>query len=144
MHKCKTCAHWKVDNKGALNADDIQAPVDPDTFEPMQMPFEVRRCTTDNIMYFERNPNPNGISVTDASNYFVAIFTGEEFGCVLHSAYDSKEESFIKEFGEQYRSLIVSALQTLAVNKIKWGVKHDFCEREYIRNLIYFAEKAKP
>ena len=79
MKTCKDCAFWE-------NYDDchgqITQPVDPDTWEPMDIGFEVKACKSGNITIFERNPNKDGVSLTDGSNYYARMFTGPDYGCV--------------------------------------------------------------
>ena len=74
---CKTCKHWKEDN------DDVLAnPYDPDTYQRMVMPFEVRRCGQPLLLFCERPVVSNGACVKDASEYWAALYTAEDFGCV--------------------------------------------------------------
>ena len=83
MDKCKTCKHWTSPSANEnWDAASICHPVDPDTYERMKMPFEVRMCESPKIVYFERNPDSTGISLTDASRYYASMLTGEDFGCV--------------------------------------------------------------
>jgi hypothetical protein len=81
---CKTCKNWCITSNSSR--DGIAQPEDPDTCEEAQMPFEVRECCSDNITLFERNPNSNGISLKDGSDYHAVMYTGEDFGCVLYEA----------------------------------------------------------
>lgn len=82
MKHCETCKYWK---KVPLDDfDQIANPTDEDTCEPKEMPFEVRECSSPNITLFERNPNADGISLTDGSDYRAVMYTGPSFGCVLH------------------------------------------------------------
>lgn len=81
MSRCKTCAHWTVD-PDRLNW--ITNPEDPDTFEPMELEFEVRRCTHPRLLFCERPLGSDGFAVADGSVYFAALLTAEDFGCVLH------------------------------------------------------------
>jgi hypothetical protein len=85
MEHCKTCKWWKYEEEELFkenHCDDILHPIDPDTDEEMVMPFEVRRCFSPKIVYFERSPDPMGISVKDGSDYFAGLCTGEAFGCI--------------------------------------------------------------
>jgi hypothetical protein len=82
LGKCKTCEHWCRTSDDRW--DGIANPYDPDTMDYAVMPFEVRQCTSPNIVYFERNPNSNGISLKDGSDYRAVMYTGEDFGCVLY------------------------------------------------------------
>jgi hypothetical protein len=45
-------------------------------------------------------------------------------------------ESFVKEFGESYRDLIVSALQYLDEEESKWALDKPIDRRAYIRDLL--------
>ena len=80
--KCKDCKFW-YDSRGEwCFGHMIINPIDPDTDDPMEMPFEVRECKSPKITLFERNPDPSGVSLTDASEYFARMCTGPDFGCV--------------------------------------------------------------
>jgi hypothetical protein len=81
MSHCKTCKHWiKDDGRG----DSMTSPCDPDTYEPMEMPFEVRECKHPKLLFCERPVENPGFAVADGSTYFAALYTTEEFGCVMH------------------------------------------------------------
>lgn len=93
INLCKTCRHWIA----APEYDPICHPIDPDTFEPMAIPFEVRECTHPALVRFERTSEENGFGVTDASNYKARLCTGPDFGCVRHeSAQPRNEEQYAK------------------------------------------------
>jgi hypothetical protein len=79
MKRCRTCAHWKNDTFSY-----IMDPVDPDTYQPMEMPFEVRRCVHPRLLFCERPLEADGFAVADGSNYYAAFYTAEDFGCVKH------------------------------------------------------------
>ena len=78
MIKCKECKYWKKPNE----YDEIATPIDQDTYKPMVLPFEVRICESENITLFERNPNSNGVSLRDGSDFHCAMYTGEDYGCI--------------------------------------------------------------
>jgi hypothetical protein len=79
--RCATCTHWtKTDDKW----NEITAPFDPDTYEPMSMPFEVRECKHPKLLFCERPVESDGFAVADGSLYFAALYTAEDFGCVRH------------------------------------------------------------
>lgn len=78
---CKTCKHWTFENAGY---DGIANPIDPDTYEPMKMPFEVRRCGHPELMFCERPLDPIGFAVADGSTYMADLYTAEDFGCIRH------------------------------------------------------------
>ena len=80
MRTCESCVHWRVDHQ----PDSIEEPYDPDTYEPMAMPFEVRRCRHPKLLFCERPLERDGFSVADGSEYFAAFYTGPDFGCVRH------------------------------------------------------------
>lgn len=95
MGTCKSCKWWvKVD--GWLN-DDICCPVDPDTFMPMEMPWEVRYCTCPRIRFYERPIEPNEAAVVDGSGFKANLLTASEFGCVLHEYRNEHEEMCDRE-----------------------------------------------
>jgi hypothetical protein len=79
--KCKTCKHWLKDDG---HHSDIMDPYDPDTFEPMKLPFEVRMCKQPKLLFCERPVENPGFAVADGSTYFAGLYTTEDFGCVLH------------------------------------------------------------
>lgn len=87
MDKCKTCKHWKLppDDEKFWRVKDICNPVDPDTFEPMKLDFEVKMCISDKIVWFERQPESTGVSLMDGSDWFSQMLTGEDFGCVNYA-----------------------------------------------------------
>lgn len=79
---CKTCKHWQKDSENTHGS--ITRPVDPDTWKPMVMPFEVRMCSSPAILFHERPVESNGACVADGSAYMAVLFTAEDFGCVRH------------------------------------------------------------
>lgn len=81
---CSSCTHWTAPRPG--DHDPICAPIDPDSFEPMAMPFEVRECKHPRLVRFERPSTRDGVSVVDGSNYRARLCTGPDFGCSLHSS----------------------------------------------------------
>lgn len=77
MNTCQTCKRWTI------SADDhISTPIDPDTWEPMEMPFRVGRCASPFLIEFERPITPIGASVCDGSEYMARLYTAENFGCL--------------------------------------------------------------
>ncbi len=80
MGTCKTCKHWVMPN----DMERICAPEDPDTYEPMEMPFQVRQCTHPVLVFSERPLEPNGFALCDGSGYWAGLYTAEGFGCVNH------------------------------------------------------------
>lgn len=82
MNRCKTCRHWKIPDNP--QASKIAQPCDPDTGELMQMPYATRECAHPQLALFEHPPSNPGFALTDASEYYAALATTEDFGCVLH------------------------------------------------------------
>jgi len=88
MKTCKSCIYW-VDPQDSY--DEIIHPWDHDTeSQKMDMPFEVKKCTSDNITLFERNPDSKGVSLCDGSNYRATMYTGQDYGCVNHRAKNER------------------------------------------------------
>lgn len=83
MSTCSTCKHWTV---GDRYWDPIIAPEDPDTWEPMVMPFEVKVCKHPELLFCERPVDPAGFAVADGSTYMANFYTGPDFGCIKHEA----------------------------------------------------------
>lgn len=79
MIRCKECIFWKMPDNNIY--DPIARPEDEDGGLKI-MPFDVRICKSPNQTLFERNPNINGISLNDGSEYSAVLYTGQEFGCV--------------------------------------------------------------
>lgn len=78
--KCSTCKHWNLGDPDLF--DEITHPMDPDTYEAMEMPFRVGRCTHPKLLFCERPVEHDGLAVADGSNYRAALYTAEDFGCV--------------------------------------------------------------
>lgn len=86
MNTCATCKHWTVvQERDDGSYENIYNPVDPDTWEPMDMPFEIRRCNNPAKTFCERPVERNGFGTADGSTYMADLFTGPDFGCVRHS-----------------------------------------------------------
>lgn len=81
MKTCSTCKHW---TEGDLEWDGRCRPMDPDTYEEMVMPFEVRYCHSPKLMRFERPLEADMASAVDGSEYMAEPLTGPDFGCVNH------------------------------------------------------------
>ena len=84
MKTCDTCKHWHIDPDAFVCVKSYYAPMDPDTFRPMEMPFEVRECMHPAKTFCERPVEPNGFGVADGSTFMAIFLTGEKFGCVRH------------------------------------------------------------
>ncbi len=81
MRRCKQCRWWLNDDDHRYN--EIINPTDPDTYEPMVLPFEVRECKNPNQTFCERPVRDDGFALQDGSGYQANIYTAENFGCVL-------------------------------------------------------------
>ncbi len=99
MNTCKTCKHWKsVKSHAIVRVEEICAPRDQDTYDLMEMPFEVRQCTSPALVFRERTCESNGFSITDASDYFAILCTAEDFGCVRHEVTDAEKALIHPDF----------------------------------------------
>ena len=78
MINCKDCIFWKHTTESWCN---ITKPLDEDTFEPKQMPFEVRYCESPLLLSRERPLESNQAACIDGSNYYAKLVTGPDFGC---------------------------------------------------------------
>ena len=85
MTTCKTCKHWSAPGPYEREVA-LCNPVDPDTFKPMQRGFETRICRMPTQTMFEPPVESNGFALTDGSQYFAVLATGQDFGCVRHEA----------------------------------------------------------
>lgn len=95
--KCRDCKHWGVEPR---EYDRIVTPEDPDTYEPMDpslLAFKVNRCDNPALHRFERPTESNGFAVNDGSEYFAALYTGEDFGCVRFEPKDGNEFAQCRE-----------------------------------------------
>ncbi len=86
MKLCKNCMHW-LDNEDDCVVN--TKPIDPDTYEPMVMPFEVRYCRHPKMTFCELPVEIDGFGVADGSEYRACLITSENFGCVR---YEPKNE----------------------------------------------------
>lgn len=96
MGNCKSCKYWKVKDED-MSCKDIIKPSDPDSFKPMKMPWEVRFCTSPDLLFFERPVAPNQACVIDGSEYMAKLITGPDYGCPNFRLKMSKEEREIAE-----------------------------------------------
>lgn len=80
MNTCKTCKWWIQDD----GYNEITKPLDPDTCEPMKIPWETRLCKCPKIRFYERPVESNEATICDGSQYYAELCTAEDFGCVLH------------------------------------------------------------
>ncbi len=101
---CKDCLFW-IDDESDTNY--IMHPFDEDTFKEKKMPFLVKRCNCSNITLFERNPNIDGVSLCDGSNYRAAMYTGENFGCVNGKEKEKDRGIGMEYNGKEYELIVV-------------------------------------
>lgn len=80
MFFCKDCKYWRVDQ--ADRNDNLIQPVDPDTGEDQEMPFEVRYCKNPKLLKFERPIDETYAAVVDGSDYKAELATGPLFSCI--------------------------------------------------------------
>lgn len=93
MGTCKTCKHWLIPEEDEGYGDMLISPRDPVTYEQEENEeaiaakwgYNVRFCKHPKLETRQR-PDQNGFAVIDASDYYAGLLTGEDFGCVLHSA----------------------------------------------------------
>ena len=81
MQTCETCKYWT----GRDKCDRVTDPEDPDTWEPMAMPWLVRYCEHPRLMQFERPIERDQASCVDGSNYRARLACGPDFGCVHYA-----------------------------------------------------------
>ena len=86
MNNCKTCKWWIDKNNEYCH------PTDEDTYKEKEMPFEVQQCKHPKLLFFERPVEINGFTVADGSGYFAALYTAENFGCILHEESEAENE----------------------------------------------------
>ena len=76
---CKNCRYWQRDREGY---DGIIKPMDEDTYEAKEMPFEVRYCKSPKLIRFERPIEIDVASCIDGSDYMAKLATAESYGCI--------------------------------------------------------------
>lgn len=93
MNTCKTCQHWVTpkDNENPYRYKDLISPYDPVTHEQERTEEEIASKWGYNVRFCEhpklkscQRPDQKGFAVVDGSEYYVALVTGEDFGCILH------------------------------------------------------------
>lgn len=84
MNTCKTCDFWKTPDE--WNGRNLCAPLDQDTFKPMDRGFDVKVCKMPTQTFCETPIERNGFGLADASEYLALLATAEDFGCLRHSA----------------------------------------------------------
>jgi hypothetical protein len=93
METCKTCKHWLVADNDNSYGRSIISPYDPVTYVQekteeaiaLKWGYNVRYCRHPKLEFHQR-PEQNALSVIDGSQYYGALLTGEDFGCILHEA----------------------------------------------------------
>jgi hypothetical protein len=94
MKTCRSCRWWKeYDNDdenssiGVRNVTVGNHPVTYDVLSESQAAqlhgYLVRQCVNPKLLFYER-PSRNALAILDGSQYFAALVTGEDFGCVSH------------------------------------------------------------
>jgi hypothetical protein len=75
--KCKDCEYWKPPQSSHcfLACDMIS--------QNNESEFEVRQCCNPLLMVLKRPNNSNGFAVVDTEDNYAALYTAENFGCVL-------------------------------------------------------------
>jgi len=66
MNQCKTCEFWQVTEEEIGYWGGPITVFDPDGFEPVKMPFEVRYCRSAKLQRFERPIERDRASAVDA------------------------------------------------------------------------------
>lgn len=97
MNTCKTCLHWVIpqDSEDSYRCREIASPRDPVTYKQEKTEeaiaakwgYNVRVCKHPKLEFCQR-PEQDGFALVDGSEYYAALVTGEDFGCVL---YELKE-----------------------------------------------------
>ena len=81
---CRSCKWWSEPEDQLGEEHSVLHPLDPDTFEPMVFPFEVRICKCPRILFGEHPVESGGACVIDGSGYMAKLLTAENFSCSLH------------------------------------------------------------
>lgn len=83
MPTCETCVFWQIKPNQEYQASRLA--VLNEDYEPVEpQPFEVRRCHSPKLRDYER-PERDGAATMDGSQYFSALFTGPDYGCIHHT-----------------------------------------------------------
>ena len=91
-NRCNTCKYWvKTKDNNSYRGDDIISPRDPESYEQEEgeeaiaakWGHTVRFCGHPKLEFSQR-PESNAMAVIDGSEYWAALLTGEDFGCILH------------------------------------------------------------
>lgn len=81
---CRSCKWWTKPEDQMGEEYNVLHPIDPDTFEPMVFPFDVRICKCPRILFGEHPVESCGACVIDGSGYMAKLLTAENFSCSLH------------------------------------------------------------
>ena len=86
MDTCDSCKHWRVAEDSYSDRQySIISPEDIDTENgKMEVTFDVRKCHSPNILFYERPVSENQACVVDGSEYHASLLTGPKFGCPNH------------------------------------------------------------
>ena len=103
MNTCKTCKHWKGPDANNYNEKYALERLDPDTMEPMAIPWEVRFCKSPLLRFHEFPVESNEASIYDASQCYGWLITGPDFGCVL---YENNVPRNAEEADRQAREML--------------------------------------
>lgn len=87
--RCATCIFWQSEESDkawhaqtALAELDIRDAVTHEAIDPQ--PFDLRYCASPKMRRYER-PEVDGASTVDGSEYWSALVTGPQFGCIHHT-----------------------------------------------------------
>ena len=58
----------------------------------MPTTFEVKQCKHPGLLFCERPLESNGFAVVDGSQYFAALATAEDFGCVRYEPTTNEKD----------------------------------------------------
>ena len=82
---CKSCRWWTPNKEDEWCYDGIIKPENDDG-ELMPVEFEVRRCKSPHLLFYERPVNRTDACVVDGSEYKAELITGPDYGCPNHEA----------------------------------------------------------
>jgi hypothetical protein len=88
VNTCKTCRFWvpgeerEKERNASHPSFSLRDPVTYERIDPQ--PFEVRYCASPKLRDYER-PEIDGAATVDGSEYFSALATGPDFGCIHHT-----------------------------------------------------------
>jgi len=91
MNRCNTCKYWveRKDNN-SFRGEDIISPRDPETWDQEEGEEAIAAKWGHNVRFcghpkleFSQRPESDGMAVIDGSEFWAALLTGEDFGCIL-------------------------------------------------------------